>query len=760
MSDGPEREQPREPPGTEAPPAESTPSRAESDDAWDDDAPSQPSQPAASEPEAASDPVTTEEPEKLEPVPDSTPLLSGDPAWGSAARSVTLGATIGFALGAWVELALQGRAASEFLASNALDMPRRMTMIKVCIAVAVLGAGLAGGSVAWMLRKGRSVGLIERWLWFLSPLILAPGLASVLHYKPWVNEHARLLPIVLLLAVVFEVLAFQALKAAPRQAREWWSDLVDQTPLLVRRHAPLALVVAGCIFYAAFFSFYLLRWHYKLRTGNFDLSINNNLLFGGLHGHFLESTVVFPQDPKKYLANHAKFGGYLFLPIYALYPKPETLLVLQSTLIGASGLPLFGFARRHLPEWWAAVVTLAYLAYYPMHGASFSEFQYVPIAGFFVLGAIWAAETRRWIPFALFIATGITMREDIPVGMALVGGFLLLSGHRPLPGLLMAAVSTAYFVVLRFYVMESAGDWWFPSMYKELWSDGEKGFGSVIKTLLSNPLFVLSKVLVEKKILYLLHLLVPLVFLPARRWYLWAAFIPGALLTLLVTNYDPPITFSFHYVMHWTPYLFVAAVLALEAIGKRSDFGLERRNAAALAMAASTAVLSYNYGAFPRRDGSFKGGFQRVEFGLRERDIERHERLMTLAAKIPRDASLAATEKIGPQVSSRVKMYTMRHGPQDAEYILASNRELKLSRTKVKLLEALRSNAYGVVERNGEFALFKRGYDTSGNDKLIHDWRLVDTPRSTHHEAPPAHEDHEGEPKAPEDEGAPEPRPE
>jgi uncharacterized membrane protein len=558
------------------------------------------------------------------------------------------------------------------------------------------------------------------------------------------------------LAITFEVLAFQSLKSAPRAARDWWQEALEQIPALARRHGPAAVVIAGTAFYVLFFSFYLLRWHEKLRTGNFDLSINNNLMFGGLHGHFLESTVVFPQDPKKYLANHAKFGGYLFLPIYALFPSAKTLLVLQSTFIGVSALPLFGFARRRLSEWVAALVALAYLAYYPMHGASFSEFQYVPIAGFFVLTTIWAAETRRWKTFAIVALVGITMREDIPIGMAVVGMFLLLSGHRPLPGLLLAVVSSIYFVVLRFHIMETAGDWWFPNMYKELWADGEKGFRSVIKTLLTNPLFVVSKILVEKKIYYLLHLFVPLVFLPARRWYLWAAFIPGALLTLLITNYDPPITFSFHYVMHWAPYLFAAAVLALESIGARPDFGSERRNAAAMAMFAASAVLSYNYGAFPQRDGSFKGGFQRVDFGLSDAEKERYQNLQTLIAMIPKDASVAATEKLGPHASSREKMYTMRHGPQDAEYILASSRELKLARTRPKLLEVVRTGRYGVVKRIADLALLKRGFETSGNERLIREWRLSDARPGSPEAATPAPQP-EPEQKPPEEEQA-EPR--
>jgi uncharacterized membrane protein len=708
--------------------------------------------------EALGAPEPDEEDEIAASDRDSTPLLADDALWGSVARSVALGALLGFALASWAQLAFSGRAVNDLLADNKLPAGQRMMLLKAGVGAALIGAGVIAYFALAAFRAKQNPVRLERWLWFASPLLLAPGIASTLRYRPWLNEHERLLPIVLFLAIALEVLSFRALRAAPRGVRVWWSEMIEQLPALVRKRGPAILVIAGSLFYIGFFCFYLLRWHYKLRTGNFDLSINNNLMFGGLHGHFLESPVVFPDDPKKYLANHAKFGGYLFLPIYALYPRAETLLVLQSTLIGVSALPLFAFARRHISEWLACLVTLAYLAYYPMHGASFSEFQYVPIAGFFVLTTIWAAETRRWAIFGIIAVVGMTMREDIPIGMALVGAFLLVSGHRAIPGLLLCAFATLYFVVLRFYVMEEAGDWWFPNMYKELWSEGERGFRSVIKTLLTNPLFVLSKVLTEKKIFYLLHLLVPLAFLPARRWYLWAAFVPGALLTLLVTNYDPPITFSFHYVMHWTPYLFVAAVLALKSIGERPDFGPTRQHAAAIGFAAASLILTYNYGAFAQRPGSFKGGFQRIDFELSDAERVRHANLKTLIAMIPEQASVAATEKLGPHVSSRIKMYTMRKGPQDAEYALASSRELKLSRTKPKLLEALRSGQYGVVKRIADLALLKRGHDTSENDRLIRDWHLIESRKAapTEDRASERREP-EPEPKAPE-EAEPEPR--
>jgi uncharacterized membrane protein len=288
----------------------------------------------------------------------------------------------------------------------------------------------------------------------------------------------------------------------------------------------------------------------------------------------------------------------------------------------------------------------------------------------------------------------------------------------------MMCVSTTYFSFMRFYVMENAGSWWFPNMYKDLWADGEKGFRSVLKTLVTNPLFVLNEVIVEKKILYLMHLLLPIAFLPLRRWYLWAALLPGGFLTLLVTNYDPPVTFSFHYVMHWAPYLFLASALALVAIRSTRPDGIIRSHAALGAVVAASLVLTYNYGAFSRRDGSFKAGFNRIEFTYSEAERDRLAQLMELVKDVPPDAPLATTEKVGPHLSSRVVFFSMRGGPQTAEYIVGSSRELKTSKTRPTLKEALESGTFGVMKRIGDFALMKRGYSTEENAQLMDDWGI------------------------------------
>ena len=143
-----------------------------------------------------------------------------------------------------------------------------------------------------------------------------------------------------------------------------------------------------------------------------------------------------------------------------------------------------------------------------------------------------------------------------------------------------------------------------------------------------------------------------------------------------------------------------------------------------VSMVFTTLVLTYNYGAFTRRNGSVKGGFHKVDFTWTEGDAKRYATLMDLIKDIPPDASVAATEKIGPHLSSRRVLHTMRNGPFGAEWVVASSKELKLSKTKPKLKEIVERGQYGVVRRVADFALLKKGYDTSANQKLIDDWGL------------------------------------
>ena len=132
-----------------------------------------------------------------------------------------------------------------------------------------------------------------------------------------------------------------------------------------------------------------------------------------------------------------------------------------------------------------------------------------PIAMVFVLLVIDFVDERRYVLCGIAFAIALACREDISVGLAILGAFLALSGHRVRAGLVMAVVATVYFIVLRFIIMPSFGAWGFQDAYKELLPQGARNFGGIIATMISNPLFTLGTLLTAEKLRYALQILLP-----------------------------------------------------------------------------------------------------------------------------------------------------------------------------------------------------------------------------------------------------------
>ncbi len=687
--------------------------------------PPSPSLPSTSEPDA-SEPDASESGTSIKPwAPE---------AWGQAARATTLTTLLGMALAVSLRFMRGGDWLDQFLRKNKMEMDDRMALLGQMVAAGgVLAVGILM-FVSWR-RDQKLAALWERWAWFLSPAILLPAVFVMLKHQVWAQNHKELLPVVLFGALIAEVLFSKAYQNVPpqvtealRRFSEWENPEPKQSSRLqafLQKHAALLVVIGMALAYGAFMSFFTVRWHHKLGTATFDLGINTNLLYGGLEGRFNQSPVIFPDDPQKYIANHVKLGLYAFLPLYALYPKAETLLVIQSVSLGLGAIPLFLFLQSRLPKWWAVALAASYLSYYPLHGANFYEMKEPPTAAAIVLCCIYAVDAKRWVLGGFSFFWALIMREDMPIPLAMVGAVFLLSGHRPRAGLLMAGVASSWFVYLRFHVMEEVGAWWFPNMYEDLWAPPEKGFRGVIKTLVSNPTFTLKHIFVEKKFWYLMHMLVPLVFLPVRRWYGWAALIPGAILTLLVTDYAPPTMFSFQYVMHWAPYFYVAAGLVLASM-RSGEGGIPRAKGAITALCLASAALSYNYGAFSLRDRALESGYHKIEFSFSDKERKTYQDVKRLVASIPQSATVGTTERIGPHLASRVGFYTLRRGSHGVDYMVARKSALRLDRTKQTVRDGLVKGEYGVVGRFGEFVVFKRGADTTGNEAIIQEWALKD----------------------------------
>jgi len=551
--------------------------------------------------------------------------------------------------------------------------------VTAVLLAAVAAAAIVGVLALWfVLRAARrtapasSSALSPRRLAALArvgaPVAFAPLLVVAAHPSSWFAPD--LLVALTVLVLGFERLLRQAFRAWPEafpaagvvlaapvdsKGVRWWRRLPW----------PWLVVLLGALAYAVYMSLFTIWNHRRFGTFGFDLGLYNNLFFNELKGHPMRCPALGIMENWEELKNHAELSSFVFLPLYALHPDSETLLLLQSTLLGLGAIPVFRFARRRVPDGVAATLAIAYLFFAPTHGASFYDFHFQPVAAFFVLLTIDFLDEGRYVLSALAALIAFGCREDISVGLAVAGAAFALSGRRFWGGLSLAVASSVYFVVIRFIVMPHFGTWWFADIYRDLYPDGARSFGGVMQTIVSNPLYTFRTLLTPAKLGYALAVLLPVGLLPLRRPALLVALIPGSLFTLLTTGYAPTVDTGFQYSCHYLAYIFPAAAIALAWM--KDDRPVFKAAVGALVL--GTFLTTANWGAFPPRE-SIHGGFGHVAMKAPTREDRQRERdLRALAARLPPEATVAISEQEMPHVNF-VQTLCLRDGWVGADYIL------------------------------------------------------------------------------------------
>jgi uncharacterized membrane protein len=561
-----------------------------------------------------------------------------------------------------------------FLLGNTLKRAlRKRWLIELVIAAALPCFGALASVAIW---QERALPWLRATADRLAPFTLAFSLPMLLSPTLWVTQPLPFL--VCLLAVVLgaerllvralspgrAVLARDVLTREVSSARELSSasevsSAREVSPLPARgwvsRAVPLAIVLAGATAYALWASHYSLMRHHRLASSGFDLGIFDNLMVNLLEGRPFYSSVAVPTG--SYLSNHAEFAMYLFLPIYVLHPSAETLLVLQSTFMGFAAVPLYFFAATQLSRAASAAIAIAYLLFAPLHGPNFFDFHWMPMSMLFFFWLFHALATRNRIAIVLLSVVICALREDAPFGLIATGMFLIATGYWPRLGAALTVFPAVWFVIVKFVIMPLAGPWWFSDIYKGLFAPGETGYGSVVRTILANPSYFLKTLLTEAKLIYALQMFAPLALLPLRRPALWLLSIPGFIVTLMTTGYVPTTSISFQYTTHFIPFLFAAAVLAIEY--RRRRLGLAAARASVIALCLGVLCQSYVFGAILQHD-SFTAGFNKLVFTITPDEEKRYADLVAMIKKIPPRASVAATEQEVPHVSNRPNVFTLK----------------------------------------------------------------------------------------------------
>ena len=201
--------------------------------------------------------------------------------------------------------------------------------------------------------------------------------------------------------------AFSRLRRGVAEIDVWWWPLI-----------------AMLVIWTAYFTHESIEIHNGLGTSSYDLGLYDQgvWLLSRFHSPFV--TLM----GRNLFGDHTSFVMVLFVPIYWVAPSVGSLLLVQSAVIAAGAVPIFLYARQRLESGWIALVFGgAYLLHPAVGWTNLENFHPDSFLGFFVGMAIWAALSRRWRTYTVFVVLSLLVKEDVSLVIVPLGVWVALA---------------------------------------------------------------------------------------------------------------------------------------------------------------------------------------------------------------------------------------------------------------------------------------------------------------------------------------------
>ena len=184
---------------------------------------------------------------------------------------------------------------------------------------------------------------------------------------------------------------------------------------------PLYIVLILIAIYTLYASVCAILRYYGLYYGG-DLGIYTQSLWTTLHGDGWFYTSMWEGSR---FAHHFEPILFFILPLYALFPAAETLLVLQSLILALGALPIYWIARDELGEKAGVAFAGLYLLYPALHGINQDEFHGSGLAIPFLLFCFYMFKNKRYKWGMAFAVLAMMCKENVPLVVIFMGLYWL-----------------------------------------------------------------------------------------------------------------------------------------------------------------------------------------------------------------------------------------------------------------------------------------------------------------------------------------------
>ncbi len=440
--------------------------------------------------------------------------------------------------------------------------------------------------------------------------------------------------------------------------------------------------------FACLFGLVFARYHgFNNRT--FDLAFYARMSWGMVRLDFWDPILN---------AHHA---GLHLSPVLApigtlglLVGTVPALLLTQSLacVLAAERLGVMG--ARHLGEhgWWIGALALvlhpnlAHVATYEAHPGTLAIY---PLAC-----AVERLDARSARGFGWACLGVLMCREDLGLMTALLGVMAWRAGLKR-TGLMVGIGSLAYvalFVAVLHPMLAPQGGSF--DLHFGPWGDG---FGAMVSSWLTDPLRLLGHLFAPKRLLYVLIVFGPLVFLPFGGWRWLVPTLPIFGVNLL-SHFPTTVNLDSHYMTPALPFLAAATIVGLKRLPSH-------RVRAQIALGVALVGTTLVFGVRPTAH------FSRA----------RYQASSAVVAAIPADASVQAPDPLLPHLAERENLHRAPPPDRNADYVVLDLRHRERYQHQEDLLRTrqepdvrtwLAKSTYGVVLHEPPWVVLERGADS------------------------------------------------
>lgn len=432
----------------------------------------------------------------------------------------------------------------------------------------------------------------------------------------------------------------------------------------------------------------------------FDLGTHEQVLWNTVHGRIAASSPTF--GTRSYFGVDIIVTELLLAPLYALWQRTETLLVLQALIVPLGAIPLYRLANKLLDARITGLGAAAlYLLALPVQYATLYEFQIRVVGTVCFLWAFWYLEEEHFGRFLACACLALGTRSDAGFALAALGIYAALrqcSWRWVVTPLVLGLGWVALCTQILIPAARTDRTFLYTFVYQWL---GDTP-GAMLRTLLTRPGYVAEHVLTPEKLQYLWTLGSPLLFLFLLRPQITLIALPSLLLNLLS---DQRIHWSirYHYQAFVLPWLLIATIYAIADL--RSRPATRRWWPAVFAAVVLVTLVSNVVWRSPL-----------IPLFTAHRQEERIARAATLVAQVPPDVPVTATSKFGAHLGRRQELYYFRGNVIYSEelalrgrYWLLDRDPSQLDASDLEVLESLRRQPGWITRyEDADFVVLER----------------------------------------------------